>query len=278
MTDIRAPWSDAENDATVADYFAMLDKELSGKAVNKADHNRHLASVIARSRGAIEFKHQNISAILLGLGQPWIDGYKPAANFQNSLVEAVLRWLDVRPQWLRPSEGAMTASGFADRSPLWIGPPPTLSNQPPVVDPGIYEAHAMKFDAAGRDARNRELGQAGEARIVGHERDTLAMAGRGDLAARVEWVSLTNDSAGFDIRSFESDGSDRLIEVKTTNGWERTPFYISRNECAVAARLTDSWSLVRLYDFARDAKAFAIRPPLERHVELMPTSFLASLR
>ncbi len=25
-----------------------------------------------------------------------------------------------------------------------------------------------------------------------------------------------------------------LIEVKTTNGWERTPFHISRNELAVA--------------------------------------------
>ena len=31
-------------------------------------------------------------------------------------------------------------------------------------------------------------------------------------------------------RPFEPSGKPRLIEVKTTNGWERTPFYISANE------------------------------------------------
>ena len=37
----------------------------------------------------------------LGLGQPWIPGYKPAANFQNALVDRVLRWLeDQDPQGL----------------------------------------------------------------------------------------------------------------------------------------------------------------------------------
>lgn len=42
----------------------------------------------------MEFKHQNISAVLKGLGEAWITGYKPAFNFQSSLEEAVLRWLD----------------------------------------------------------------------------------------------------------------------------------------------------------------------------------------
>jgi hypothetical protein len=41
------------------------------------------------------------------------------------------------------------------------------------------------------------------------------------------------DGAGYDIASFAPDGRPRLIEVKTTNGWERTPFHISRNELAV---------------------------------------------
>jgi hypothetical protein len=37
----------------------------------------------------------------------------------------------------------------------------------------------------------------------------------------------------YDIASFAPDGQERLIEVMTTNGRERTPFYISRNELAV---------------------------------------------
>ena len=47
---------------------------------------------------------------------------------------------------------------------------------------------------------------------------------RDDLARKVIWVSEEEgDGAGYDIESFEPDGRPRLIEVKTTNGWERTP-------------------------------------------------------
>ena len=46
-----------------------------------------------RSEGSVEFKHQNISAVLKGLGEDWIPGYKPAFNFQMTLVDAVARWL-----------------------------------------------------------------------------------------------------------------------------------------------------------------------------------------
>ena len=60
-------------------------------------------------------------------------------------------------------------------------------------------------------------------------------AGRTDLAQRIRWVShVDGDGAGYDIQSYEIDGDERLIEVKTTNGWERTPFHITRNELAVS--------------------------------------------
>ncbi|GIW55904.1 MAG: hypothetical protein KatS3mg082_2308 [Nitrospiraceae bacterium] len=100
---VRDGWAQAEIDLIVADYFAMLSAEIAGKSVNKAERNRALQALIPRSRGSIEFKHQNISAVMLGLGQPWITGYKPAANFQNALVDGVLRWLDAHPDWLAPS-------------------------------------------------------------------------------------------------------------------------------------------------------------------------------
>lgn len=85
------------------------------------------------------------------------------------------------------------------------------------------------------------------------------------------------DGFGFDIASFEPDGRDRLIEVKTTNGWEHTPFHATRNEMAVAEARREEWQLVRLWNFARQPSAFALCPPLGAHVELTPTSFLASL-
>jgi len=89
------------------------------------------------------------------------------------------------------------------------------------------------------------------------------------------WVDEDGDGAGYDIESFEPDGRPRLIEVKTTNGWERTPFDISRNELAMADRRRSDWRLLRLWNFSREPQAFELHPPLDAHVLLTATSFQA---
>ncbi len=272
------PWSDKENDLIVADYFAMLRKELSGHSFSKAEHRRNLAPLLAgRSKGSIEYKHQNISAVLKALGEDWINGYKPAFNFQMALVDAVARWLAGNADWLNRKPAIPPVVELGEASPLWVGPPPTLSNQPEPKELDQTLHIARKFDVAGRDARNRALGRAGEERVLAHERTTLRNAGRTDLARQVRWVSEEDgDGTGFDIASFTQEGRVRLIEVKTTNGWERTPFHITRNELAVAEERRNEWYLVRLFHFSRAPRAFELRPPLDRHVQLTPTTFQAS--
>ena len=275
-------WTDQQNNAIVADYFAMLADDEAGRPYSKTDHNRQLQRMIGRPRGSIEYKHQNISAVLKGLGENWIPGYKPAFNFQGALVDAVARWLAQHPAWLSSDTRAGLAGlppfpAVREATTLWIGPPPTLSNAPPPDELEQMQAIARRFDVAERDARNRALGRAGEERVLSHERSSLAAVGRDDLARRVRWVSNEDgDGAGYDIASFEMDGRSRLIEVKTTNGWERTPFHISRNELAVSEERRRDWCLVRLWNFVRDPRAFELRPPLDAHVSLMPTSFQAS--
>ncbi len=59
--------------------------------------------------------------------------------------------------------------------------------------------------------------------------------------------------------------------------WARTPFHITSNECRVAEENTDRWRLVRVWDAAREPRAFEITPPLSDHAMLEPTSFLARL-
>ncbi len=272
-------WTDEQNDAIVADYFAMLAADVGDEAYNKAEHNRLLQQQIDRPRGSIEYKHQNISAVLKGLGEAWLPGYKPAFNFQSSLVDAVVRWLKQHPDWLSTTPGSTIRHQALRENPvLWIGPPPTHSNAPPPSELEQMAAIARKYDVAERDARNRALGRAGEERILAHERASLISAGRSDLADRIRWVSQQDgDGAGYDISSFDADGSRRLIEVKTTNGWERTPFHITRNEIAVAESCREEWRLVRLWNFAREPQAFELCPPLEAHVSLMPTSYQANL-
>jgi hypothetical protein len=273
-----ADWSDAENDLIVADYFAMLADDIARRPYNKAEHRRVLrAALRARSDGSVEFKHQNISAVLKGLGETWITGYKPAFNFQSSLEDAVLRWLDRNRAWLERAPASPPANTLQDAGQLWPLPPPTLSNAPPPKELEQMLRIARKYDVAGRDARNRALGRAGEERVLRHERAVLRAAGRDDLARAVRWVSDEDgDGAGYDIASFTTEGRTRLIEVKTTNGWERTPFHISRNELAVAEERRADWSLFRLWNFAREPRAFELHPPLEAHVTLTATTFQAS--
>lgn len=271
----NGPWTDEENDLIVADYFAMLADDFAGLAYSKAEHNRQLQERIDRSRTSIEFKHQNISAVLRGLGEDWISGYRPASNYQLALEDAVLRWLALHPAWIERLPD--TAPGASEPHQLWVGPPPTLSNRPPPKDLEQMRHIARKFDVAGRDERNRALGLAGEERVVTHERTVLKGEGRDDLARRVRWVSQEDgDGVGYDIESFTPDGRQRLIEVKTTNGWERTPFHITRNELAVAEERHEEWTLFRLWNFSREPKAFELRSPLEAHVSLMATTFQAS--
>jgi len=272
------PWTDEENDLIVADYFAMLADDVFGRPYSKAEHRRALLPLLnGRSEGSIEFKHQNISAVLKGLGEDWIPGYKPAFNFQMSLVDAVVRWLAINPAWLGRLPDSRPATGLEESAPIWIGPPPTLSNQPPPQELEQMLHIARKFDVAGRDERNRALGRAGEERVLAHEWASLRSAGRDDLARKVRWVSEEDgDGAGYDIASFAPDGQARLIEVKTTNGWERTPFHITRNELAVADERRSEWRLFRLWNFSREPRAFELYPPLNAHVTLTAKTFQAS--
>ena len=271
-------WTEEENDLIVADYFAMLADDMAGRPYNKAEHRRGLMPRLAnRSESSIEFKHQNISAVLKGLGEGWIPGYMPAFNFQMALVDAVARWLAINPARLVEIPSARRVTGLQQTVPLWVGPPPTLSNQPRPQELEQMLRIAAKFDVAGRDERNRGLGRAGEQRVLEHERTTLSGVGRDDLARKVRWVSQEDgDGAGYDIASFAPDGQERLIEVKTTNGWERTPFYLTRNELAVAEARRTEWCLFRLWNFLREPKAFELRPPLDAHVSLTATTFEAS--
>lgn len=63
-------WSNTEVELIVADYFNMLSAELAGEIYSKADHRKNILPLLnVRSEGSIEYKHQNISAVLANLGE-----------------------------------------------------------------------------------------------------------------------------------------------------------------------------------------------------------------
>lgn len=253
----------------------MLAREIASEPFNKAQRNQALQKLIPRSRKAIEFKHCNISAVLEGLGMPTIRGYRPLPHFQNALVDGIGRHLATRnaPELEFHSVGS---GRVALATSLWIGPPPSPS---PLDDKDTEKLRRLvrKFDPAERDARNRELGRRGEELVLRHERDSLIAVGREDLARKLEWTSEERGhGAGYDIRSFEPNGSERLIEVKTTNGLARTPFFLSENERSFSEERPDAFRLLRLYDFAKRPSAFELIAPLQQHLRLSPTTYRAS--
>src|SRR5258707_3068509 len=95
-------WQDSELDAIVADYFNMLAADLAGRPYVKLRHSKALMAEIGRTHRSVEFKHQNISAVLEELGMPWIPGYKPKRNYQNAIFEAIDRYLTDHPDILDP--------------------------------------------------------------------------------------------------------------------------------------------------------------------------------
>src|SRR5208282_6520175 len=99
-TKIGTNWQDDELDAIVGDYFAMLAADLSGQPYVKSRHSAALMARTGRTHRSVEFKHQNISAVLDELGMPWIPGYKPKRNYQNAIFDAIDRYLTKHPDVL----------------------------------------------------------------------------------------------------------------------------------------------------------------------------------
>jgi hypothetical protein len=270
---IGTNWLDDELDAIVADYFEMLAADISGQPYVKSRHSAALMTHIGRTHRSVEFKHQNISAVLDELGMPWIPGYKPKRNYQNAIFDAIDRYLSKHP-------GALETVAIAPAPPpspagIFVAPPPlTITEQS--VPAGLARL-VRKFDPVERDLRNRTLGRAGEEFVLALERRRLTDAERSDLARKVRWIAVEEgDGAGYDILSFDPSGREQLLEVKTTNGSARTPFFLSRNECALATERPADWRIYRVHLFAKEPRIFTIAPPLENAIKLTAETWRAS--
>jgi hypothetical protein len=203
-------WTRDEVEIIVADYFEMLRAELSGAEVNKAERNRALQQGIGRSRGSIEFKHANISAALLELGDlPYIDGYKPRANYQRLLEQVILERLAIEPDFFdRLADGPVVQPGraaptdFTRVEDLVEDPPEPVGGpgfQAPRLDRPDAARAPRKLDFVRLDAQNRRLGRLGEQWALEFEARRLHdVAERPDLARRILWIAdVEGDGATF---------------------------------------------------------------------------------
>jgi len=273
-------WSREEVEAIVADYLQMLTMELAGQTYSKTEHRRILQSRLNnRSDGSIEFKHGNISAAMVDLGFPYIRGYKPRANYQALL--AVVAADHVRDK-ATLDQAALSAVQqpavvpmVTDFSRVKSDAPQRQHRTAEPMNPLFFRA--MKRDYLEREAQNQSLGLAGEAFTVQFEHWRLIELGQHRLADRVEHVSQSKgDGLGYDVLSFESDGKERLIEVKTTTFGRDTPFFVSRGELALSHGAKDQFHLYRLFEFRKSPRLFDLPGALDQHCLLDPVTYRAS--
>lgn len=279
-------WTQAEVEAIVADYREMLSLELQGESYNKSERNKLLRAVLNdRSKGSVEFKHANISAVLTELDFPAIRGYKKRVNVQELLRQEVARQVGtdfslqllaqkfvdapaIAPRLVRPLSEILIPAPVRDLPTTRIFSPLSLPILP-----------RLGVDYHGREARNLSLGLAGEKFVLDFEHRSLWESGAKRLAEKVEHVSQTRgDGLGYDILSFAPNGRERLIEVKTTGLGVLTPFFASKREVTASEEQSDNFSLYRVFAFRDTPKLFVLEGSLRQSVILDPVQYRASIQ
>lgn len=268
-------WTTEEVRLIVEDYFKMLQLELSHNTYNKTFHRLSILPFLNnRSEGSIEFKHQNISAVLINMGLPYIKGYKPRFNYQKQILEKeIAQYIN---KYKLPLEKQFEY--FADDKNIIT--PKTKVEFEYVIDEDpvnseVKETEPLyrptKINYLEREQNNRQLGEQGEKFVIEYERWRLINAGKENLANKIEWVSKDlGDGLGYDILSRNNNGTDRFIEVKTTKLSKETPIYLSRTEVSFATKQVKDFFLYRVFNFDARPKLFIKNGDYESFCKLIP--------
>lgn len=270
-------WSHTEVELIVVDYFNMLSFELKGETYSKANHRRALLQHLnKRSEGSIEFKHQNISAVLANLGQPYIKGYLPRFNYQHSLEDMVIDYLllnrDLELQFKTfADKQVVQPDKEIDFGKLIVAPPAKTVVEEPRPK---YSRNPIKVNYLEREQNNRNLGILGEELVLEYEKWHLINYGKEKLAEQIRWISKEEgDGAGFDILSRNLNGTDKYIEVKTTKLGKETPIFFSKNELDFSISEKDRYHLYRLFSFEKDVQMFMLKGSLNQICRPEPISY-----
>lgn len=135
-------------------------------------------------------------------------------------------------------------------------------------------------DFLGKARTLKKLGFAGELMVINYEKQNLTANGKENLALDVKHVSKEEgDGTGYDILSYEVDGTKKYIEVKTTTGKKTTPFMITANELKFSEINSSNYFLYRVFDFDKKnqtGKLFIMKGDISEILYLKPQQFVAS--
>lgn len=99
-----------------------------------------------------------------------------------------------------------------------------------------------------RNKENKKLGDTGEQLIFLQEEKKLKRLQEEGMISPDKRVIKQQDHVGYDFLSYDQNGEEIHIEVKTTQGDRKAPFFMSMNEVYVM-KSDPKWRLYRIYDF-----------------------------
>lgn len=154
--------------------------------------------------------------------------------------------------------------------------PSTIPDQTKSYVKKIRSFKGKKTDWSKKQLVSSKLGLLGEELVIHFEREKLKRLGFFDKAEKVE---KKLDGEGYDILSFDEDGKDIYIEVKTTKGNSDEPFYLSINEKTFCELNLDRYIIYRLHNYNyqnKTAEMYKVKGDELSNFDLSPINFEVS--
>ena len=257
-----------ENRKKKIKYYNPKDSKsmsLTGKARSKGDMTRYagdildymeIANLLEEHNGYYTLKGNELSSLnTFANDVTWFSGYE---SFYKKKDIETMELSKVEPLWFEYVNNSMKPDLFKTDIRSIIG-------QSDEID--VVFEDRIKDVVTSDDRTTKDIGNLGEAIICGHEKMRLKINGYDEFIKLVQIVDSPTYHPGFDIDSFEADGTEdhRYIEVKTTISKQRIQmygFHMSPNEWRVAGTIKEHYCVYRLMLSEKEKILFILRNPV----------------
>jgi hypothetical protein CLOST_0309 len=238
---------------------------LTGQARSKGDITRYagdildymeLANLLEKHSGYYSMKGNELMSLdVFANDKSWFSGYDKLYKKKN--IETI-ELSKLESLWFDYVNSSMKPDLFKTDLRSVIG-------QNEEID--IVFEDRIRDVVASDNRTTKDIGNLGEAIICSHEKMRLKINGYDEFVKRVQIVDSSAYHPGFDIDSFEADGTEnhRYIEVKTTISKQRIQmygFHMSPNEWRVAETIKEHYCVYRLMLSEKEKILFVLRNPV----------------
>jgi hypothetical protein len=153
---------------------------------------------------------------------------------------------------------------------------PKLSKVGTAKKQAVSKVKSKEIDYLQREIINRSLGFSGELAVMFYEANKLKKLG---IKKAVKHISKElGNLQGYDVLSYDENGKEIFIEVKTTRLPNSHAFFITRNELEFSKNNNDKYFLYRIFDFnpkTLEGKFYILKGDVESNSILTPVIYEA---